>query len=123
MGKKALLVVLPIVIVVGAYIAFKGAKPKKHSESKYRYTTYAIAEDGTVYKFGVGGPGLKWPVDRDGKKLKQLYGCAECKHHFASEPGVMTTQCPQCGSQNVGAYDPELHGPVEAVEITVDQPE
>lgn len=121
MQKKALLVVLPIIIVVGVYFVYRGAKPKRHSESRYRYTAYAIAEDGTVYTFGVEGPGLEWPVKHEGNELKPLYGCADCKHLFPAEPGIMTAQCPQCGSQNVGAYDPELHGPVEAIEISVDQ--
>jgi hypothetical protein len=121
MGKKGLLIVLPIIIVVGVYFAYRGAKPRKHGESKYRYTAYGIADDGTIYRFGVEGPGLEWPVKYDGKELKALYGCADCKRVFPAEPGVMTTRCPNCGSQNVGAYDPELHGPVDAVTISIDQ--
>ena len=122
MNKNILAIVLPIVIVVGVYFAYKGAKRKPHSESAYSYTTYGIAEDGTIYVFGVDGPGLKWPVNHEGKELKPLYGCTDCGHIFPASIDAMTTQCPKCGGPNVGGYDEELYGPVDAIRIEIEQP-
>jgi len=121
-SSKLWLVILPIIIVVGIVIAVKRSAPPKHGDTgEYAYTAFGIDEDGKIYKFGFSGRGLKWPVNYEGKVLKQLYGCGDCKHLFPAQPGVMTTQCPSCGSQNVGGYSEEYHGPTNAIEIRIEK--
>jgi len=123
-AKKVLILLLPVVILVGIVFTYKGLTRKPHSESGYAYTAYGIADDGTVYVFKVRGAGLKWPVTYEDKKLKPLYGCADCGHLFPGNIGAMTTRCPNCEGGRVGAYDKDLHGPLETdpIEIEVKTP-
>jgi len=116
-------IVLPVIIIAGIVVTVKRITPQKNRErQEYPYTAYGIADDGTIYKFGWEGRGLKWPVTYEGKELKPLYGCADCKAKFPGNIGAMTSQCPECRGPNVGGYAPEFHGEVNAIEIEIERP-
>jgi len=120
--QQVLSVALPIVIIAAlGYIGYRHYRLNTAPRDKpqYAYTAYAIDDEGKMYSFGVPGRGLEWPVIYEGKELKPLYGCADCKHKFAGNIGAMTIECPACGSRNVGGYNEEYHGPITATEIEV----
>ncbi len=118
--QQILSVVLPIVIIAGIGITYWRLKPPSEGDKpEYAYTAYAIDDEGKMYFFGVPGRGLEWPVMYEGKELKPLYGCADCKHKFAGNINAMTIECPACHSPNVGGYNEEYHGPITATKIQV----
>lgn len=120
--KRILAVALPIVIVLAVVFIVKEGRPRKDPGARFTYTVYAIDEAGDTYVFTFDGPGLRWPVTYEGKSLAQLYGCRQCKGLFAANTGGMTTMCPACRSDEVGAYDPKFHEPVKAKRIRVERP-
>jgi len=117
MTAVLLLLVIVAAIVVGVVLS---KKPKEREKQQYDYTIYGIASDGTVYKWVGHSP--EWPIVYQGKELLPLYGCDK-GHKFAGVAKGMTTHCPICGSPNVGGYDEELHGPVNATAIKIESPE
>ena len=118
--QQLLSVVLPIVIIAGIGITYWRLRPPSEREKQeYAYTAYAVDDEGKMYSFGVAGRGLKWPVMHEGKELKPLYACRDCKNKFAGNIDAPTTQCPACEGQHVGGYNEEYHGPITATEIQV----
>jgi predicted RNA-binding Zn-ribbon protein involved in translation (DUF1610 family) len=111
-------IVLPIIIVGAIVSAIVTTKPRKEREKqRYSYTVYAISDDGTIYKFLSPENGPTWPVMYQGKELKPLYVCNTCGNKFAGNTGAVTSQCPACGSPNVGGYSERVHGKIDAIEI------
>jgi hypothetical protein len=106
-----LLCVIVAAIVTGVVLS---SKPKNRERQRYEYTVYAIASDGTVYKWVGHSP--KWPITYQGKELLPLYVCQN-GHRFAGNAGAPTMECPVCRSPHVGAYDEEAYGPIDATEI------
>jgi hypothetical protein len=118
-SKQGPLAALLVVVIVGAIgLGYWLSRPKEHRErQRYTYTVYGITEDGTIYKWETDGP--DWPVVYEGKEIYPLYGCSQ-GHKFAGNVGSPTMECPECGNPNVGGYDPDIHGQVDAVEIKVE---
>lgn len=109
-----LLLVIVAAIAVGAVLS---RKPKDREQQRYDYTILAIASDGTVYKWVGHSP--KWPIVYQGKELLPLYAC-ENGHKFAGNASGPTMQCPICGTRNVGGYDEETNGPIDATAIKIE---
>ncbi|MBN1918600.1 MAG: hypothetical protein JW889_11890 [Verrucomicrobia bacterium] len=107
----ALLGVIILAIILGAVLC---KKPAHRERQRYDYTIYGIAADGTVYEWVGHTP--DWPIIYQGKELLPLYVC-EHGHKFPGVAKGVTAFCPECGSQNVGSYDEELHGPIDATKI------
>lgn len=121
--SAALAAVLILVTVAAVYYTIHRMKRPKYGDfPEYPYTVYAMDEAGRIYVFRVEGKGLRWPVLYEGHVLKMLYGCQDCGHRFAVEPGVMVTSCPACGGRNVGGYAQKFHGRIEATRIKITQP-
>jgi hypothetical protein len=115
--RKALAFVLPVIIVAAIALAVKRSHVRRDPASWFSYTAYGIDEEGTIYVFKYDGPGLAWPVTYRGHSLSPLYGCSDCKTLFAGNPRGVTMMCPECHGHNVGTYDPETHGEVEAERV------
>ena len=114
----ALLIGLIIaVIVVGLVLS---RKPRHRERQEYDYTIYGIADDGTVYVWTGHTP--KWPITYKGKELHPLYAC-ENGHTFAGQDVGITAECPVCHTRNVGSYDKDSNGPIDAQQIKVRSPD
>jgi predicted RNA-binding Zn-ribbon protein involved in translation (DUF1610 family) len=117
-------IVLPVVIIGAIVTAIVLTKPRKEREKqRYSSTTFAISDDGTIYKFLSPETGFTWPVVYQGKELKPLYICNTCGAKFAGHVIGITNQCPECGGPNVGGYSEKFHGKINAIEIDILQQE
>jgi hypothetical protein len=110
--KKLKLVISVALIVVAVIVGTALSKKHKHrEEQEYDYPIYGIATDGTVYRWE--GRGQKWPVAYKGKELLPLYICSDDGYKFPGVAVGVTSQCPQCGSRNVGLYSEKSDGPIK----------
>jgi hypothetical protein len=119
--NKIVGIAVSILIAAGIAATIIRTRHPERKESGYRYTAYAVDEDGKAYELLVNGPGLKWPVHYKGKTLTKLYGCEECRRTFPAQG--MVTACPYCGSSSVGGYNTEIHEPLDIEKIKIEQPD
>ena len=115
--KKNLKLMIAVALIVVAIIVGTALSRKhKHREKQeYDYPIYGIAADRSIYKWS--GHGQRWPVTYKGKELLPLYICHDNGHKFAGVAAGVTSQCPECGSQNVGLYSERTDGPIDATRI------
>jgi predicted RNA-binding Zn-ribbon protein involved in translation (DUF1610 family) len=119
-----LAIVLPVIIIGAIVSAIVTTKPRKEREKqRYSCMAYAISDDGTIYKFLAPEAGPTWPVMYQGKELKPLYICNTCGAKFAGNIGAVTSQCPVCGSSNVGGYSEKSHGKINVIEFELPKEE